>query len=191
MKNTGRDKFRKYRPIINVFIKCFSLFGVKGNYFFLILFRNTNGIIGITLRYIFLKNCAKSIGDNISIHPNVFLFNVQSLTIGNNVSIHPMCYIDAAGGLSIGDDVSIAHNCSVLTTNHQWNDKRIPIKYNKEVYAKVRIENDVWLGCGVRILAGVSIGQRSVIAAGAVVNKSFEEKSLIGGIPGRLIKNII
>ena len=101
-----------------------------------------------------------------------------------------MCYIDGAGGIEIGNDVSIAHSSSILSTNHTWNDVTVPIKYNKETFSKVTIENDVWIGCGCRILAGVTLHERSVIAAGAVVTSTVESNSVYGGIPAKLIKKI-
>ena len=54
--------------------------------------------------------------------------------------------------------------------------------------APVIIEDDVWLGCNVTILKGVTIGRGSVVAAGAVVTKSCEPYSLIAGVPARVIK---
>ena len=52
----------------------------------------------------------------------------------------------------------------------------------------VVIEDDVWTGANVTILKGVTIGRGSVIAAGAVVTKSFPPYSIIGGVPAKLIK---
>ncbi len=188
MKTTGRLQFAKYQGIINILVAIFKPFGKGGNYFLLRFFRNTNGIFGLLLRYIFVKNLAKKVGNNVSIQPNVFLYNLQNIQLGNNVSIHPMCYIEGAGGIDIGDDVSIAHGSSILSTNHQWSNTELAIKYNRESFDKVCIENDVWIGCGVRILSGVTISNRSVVAAGAVVNKSFDKFSLIGGVPAKIIK---
>ena len=54
--------------------------------------------------------------------------------------------------------------------------------------APVIIEDDVWTGANVTILKGVTIGRGSVIAAGAVVTKSFPPYSIIGGVPAKLIK---
>jgi len=190
MRTTGREQFDKFKGIINLFVLFFSVFGKKGNNFFVKCFRNTNGKLGLLLRYIFLKNCAKKIGNNISIQPGVFLFNLQNVEIGNNVSIHPMCYIEGAGGITIGNDVSIAHSSTLISTNHTWEDKNIPIKYNKETHNRIVIEDDVWIGCGVRILSGVKINKRAIIAAGAVVNKEVESNTIYGGVPAKLIKQI-
>lgn len=50
------------------------------------------------------------------------------------------------------------------------------------------IENDVWCGANVTILKGVTIGRGSVVAAGAVVTKSFPPYNIIGGVPAKLLK---
>lgn len=187
---TGRESFNRFSKIINVLVSLFSLLGKGGNYFLLRFFRNTNGKLGLLLRYVFLKNIGKKIGNNVSVQPGVYLFNLKNIHIGDNVSIHPMCYIDAAGGITIGDNVSIAHSSTLISTNHTWNNVDLPIKYNPEIFGEIIIEDDVWIGCGVRVLAGVSLGSRSVVAAGAVVNKSFGDYSLIGGVPAKLLKTI-
>lgn len=187
---TGREKFKRFEPIINMIILFFKIFGKKGNKYLLNLFRNTSGVFGTLIRYVIIKNIAKEVGANVSIHPGVFLFNLEKIEFGNNVSIHPMCYIEGAGGINIGNDVSIAHATTLISTNHTWDDDTIPIKYNKETSKPIIINDDVWIGCGVRILSGVELKSRTVVAAGAVVNKSYEPKSLIGGVPSKIIKKI-
>ena len=52
----------------------------------------------------------------------------------------------------------------------------------------VVIEDGCWIGANVTILKGVTIGRGSVVAAGAVVTKSCEPYSIIGGIPAKLLK---
>jgi len=187
---TGRDKFRRIKGLISILVAIHSIFPYSFNLFLIKFFRNTNGKIGLLIRYVLLKNLTQTCGDNVSIQPGVYLFNLKKMRLGNNVSIHPMCYLDAAGGLEIGDNVSIAHASSVMTTNHSWDDVSIPIKYNPETFAKVKIADDVWIGSGVRILAGVTIAPRCVIAAGAVLNKSTESHSVYGGVPAKFIKKI-
>lgn len=187
---SGRDKFKRIKPIIKIWVLLFSFFGKNINSLLFSIFRNFPTKLGILIRYILLKNLAKKVGDNVAIQQNVFLFNPQNIEIGNNVSIHPMCYIEGAGNIKIGNNVSIAHATTLISTNHTWENFDLPIKYNKETFGEIILEDDIWIGCGVRILSGVHLKSRSVVAAGAVVNKSFNSNSLIGGIPAKLIKRI-
>nr|WP_158231479.1 acyltransferase [Gaetbulibacter sp. 4G1] len=142
------------------------------------------------IRYVIFKNLSLSCGDNVSIHEGVFLKGLNTMEIGTNVSIHSMCYIDGTGGLKIGNDVSIAHSSTIMTTSHTYNNTSVPIKYNDATKDPVLIENDIWIGAGCRILGGVVVGSRSIIAAGAVVNKAVESHTIVGGIPSKKIKKI-
>lgn len=182
--------FKKYRKIVLMFSYVFK---PLPKFFLRILWDlsgNHSGKLSVALRYCILKNLAKECGDNVYIGKYVIIKNFEKLVIGENVSIHDFSYIEAKGGLTIGDNVSIAHNSSVLTTSHTWDNLKIPIKYNKVTSSPVRIHEDVWIGCGVRILNGVTINRRSVVAAGSIVNKSIEENSLVAGVPIKKIKDI-
>lgn len=112
------------------------------------------------------------------------------MEVGENFSLHDFSYVDAQGGIKIGNNVSIAHNCSLITFNHTWDNHDLPIKYNQTIDGSITIEDDVWVGCGVRIMPGVILGSRSVIAAGSVVVKDVPPNTLVGGIPAKVIKNI-
>ncbi|RZK50011.1 MAG: acyltransferase [Pedobacter sp.] len=191
MNETGREKFNRYKKYINFLSSIISLLPNGFIQKLFLFFRNTTGKKGLLIRYMFIRNLTKKCGDNVSIHPNVYFFNLQNVELGSNISIHPMCYIEGAGGLIIGNNVSIAHATSILTTNHTWDDANVPIKYNKEILKKVIIEDDVWIGSGCRVLAGVILKKRTVLAAGAVLNKSFPSHSVLGGIPAKVIKNNI
>lgn len=154
------------------------------------LMRNSGGIIPMGIRFICIKRLAAGCGNNVGIFPYVTLKHVEKLHIGNNVSIHTMCYIDALGGIEIGDNVSIAHQSSLVSFDHTYSDSSNPIKYNRVEKGRIVINDDVWIGCGCRILKGVTIHSRSIIAAGAVVTKDVDAHSLYGGIPAKKIKNI-
>ena len=143
------------------------------------------GQFGLLLRYSILKNIVASCGDNVYIGQNVEIRNPHLLNIGDNVSIHRGCYIDAIGGIDIGSNVSIAHQTSLVSFNHTWENPDIPIKYNEISKGKIIIEDDVWIGCGCRILANVTIKSRSIIAAGAVVTSDVPSKCIVGGSPQR------
>lgn len=190
MKESGREKFKRNKGVINVLTKLFRLLPKSFLLFIWNCTTNHSQILFVGLRYIILKSRVKSCGDNVKIGTNVQILGWEKLSIGTNVSIHSNCYIDANGEIEIGDNVSIAHNSTILSTNHDWSDIAVPIKYNPVTYGKVSISNDVWIGCGCRILAGVYIQSRSIIAAGAVVNKDVRLKTIVGGVPAKLIKQL-
>lgn len=78
---------------------------------------------------------------------------------------------------------------SIYGFNHGIDSLDIPIRAQAHTSKGVEIGSDVWIGTHAVILDGCNIGDHSVIAAGAVVTKSFPEYSIIGGNPARLIRD--
>jgi len=71
---------------------------------------------------------------------------------------------------------------------HIYENLEISINKQGWRYEKIRIEDDVWIGTGVVITCGVTIGEKSIIAANAVVTKDVPAKSIVGGVPAKIIK---
>lgn len=150
-----------------------------------------SGQMALLLRYLLLKRMACRVGNNVYIGTNVNIKNVSNLSIGDNVSIHDNCYLDSLGGIFIGTNVSVAHNSTIISFDHSWSDQNLPIKYNQTVCGQVVINDDVWIGAGVRILKSVRIESRVVVAAGAVlVGGVYGPHCILGGVPARVIKGI-
>ena len=186
----GRDLFRIAKPILftfNILTKALPKPLAK---MFFTAARNFPSSLGVALRYVLIKRLAKECGENVAIKPGVYIFNAENLSIGSHVSIHPMCYIDAAGGLYIGSNVSVAHGSTIMTSSHTYEDQSLPIRDNPVTLSQVVIEDDVWIGCGVRILAGVHISSRSIVAAGAVVKGPVKSNCVFAGVPARMVKEI-
>ncbi|MBB3208341.1 acetyltransferase-like isoleucine patch superfamily enzyme [Rhodopirellula rubra] len=173
--------------MLKAFSSCLSIVPVKLREFLWSSSGIFDGPFAIALRYCILKSLIKDCGDNVYVGKFVCVRNWSGLSIGSNVSIHAMCYIDAAGGVSVGDNVSIAHQVSLISFNHSYQNILLPIKYNPNKLAPIAIHEDVWVGCGVRLLAGVVVEQRSIVAAGAVVNRAVERGSIVGGVPAKKI----
>lgn len=191
MAKTGRGIFVKYRALIALFRSCMNLAPRFVVALVLAGSRFVPGRLGLLVRYLCVSRLAARCGENVVIHPSVYLLHLEGMSFGSNISIHPMCYLDGYGGITIGNDVSIAHGSSIISANHTWVDADTPIKYNPIVGEEVVIGDDVWIGCGVRILAGSQVRSRSVIAAGAVyIDKVGQTASLWGGVPGKLIKTV-
>jgi acetyltransferase-like isoleucine patch superfamily enzyme len=187
---SGRTIFDKLKGLfflMDCFMKLMPRFFRSGS---LNIFSGFPLKIGMLLRYVLFHSLCDKCGDNVYIGRWCTLKNVGNIKFGDNISIHEYCYLDGEGGITIGDNVSIAHGSSVLSSNHSWNNLNIPIKYNKIEVLPVKIEDDVWIGCGVRILAGVTIHSRSIVAAGAVVTTDVPPNSIVAGVPAKVIKNI-
>ena len=187
---SGREKFSKYQKLINLFVNILKIFPKKIKIFLWNSFQRSNRKYSVALRYIVLKTLCKKVGSSVYIGPDVEIKAFEKLSIGDNVSIHKGCYIDATGEIEICNNVSIAHYTSMISFNHSWNDKSKPIKYNKSILSKIKIYEDVWIGAGSKILAGVNINKRSIVAAGAVVTKDVSSNTIVAGVPAKVIKVI-
>ncbi|WP_411359030.1 acyltransferase [Pseudidiomarina salilacus] len=187
---SGRNSFRKFGFLISILSKLFNLLPLNLACYFSSFFDSSESRFSLLIRYLLLKRLCISVGENIFIGKNVVLKNISNLELGSNVSIHSFSYIDAVGYIKIGNDVSIAHNCSLVSFEHTWDDPNVAIKYNRIKLAPITIDDDVWIGCGVRILSNSSISNRCVIAAGAVVKGVLDSNSVYGGVPARKLKSI-
>lgn len=114
----------------------------------------------------------------------------KGIVIGSNVGIGEFAYIGGAGGVVIGSDCIIGQYLSVHPENHVFSDPDLLIRHQGVTRQGIEIGAGCWVGAKVTILDGARIGKASVIAAGSVVTSSFPDRSVIGGVPARLIKTL-
>lgn len=89
--------------------------------------------------------------------------------------------------IKIGNDCLIAPHVGIFANNHVFTDPNRKIREQKHTYKGVVIEDDCWLGSGVKVMDGVTIGKGSVIGAGAVVTKSIPPYSIAVGVPAKVV----
>lgn len=112
----------------------------------------------------------------------------EFIRIGDNVGIGEFAYLGGAGGLEIGAETIVGQYFSCHPENHIIDDPEAAIRFQGVTRQGIRIGKNCWIGSKVTVLDGVRIGNGCVIAAGAVVTKSFPDNSIIGGVPARLLK---
>ena len=94
------------------------------------------------------------------------------------------------GPVTIGNHVNLAQGITVTALNQNFNDKTKRIDEQGVSTNSVVIGDDIWIGANAVILPGVTIGNHSVVAAGAVVTKDVPPHSLVAGVPAKIIKEI-
>lgn len=186
----GRDLYKYAKPVLSGMTWILQCLPVALVALAMAFVKHLPTKIGVGLRFVLLRRLAKQCGDCVAIFEGVHFYQLANARFGSNISIHPLCYIDATGGLTMGSDVSIAHNVTIMTTEHVFSDLHLNIREVPATSHPVMIGNDVWVGAGARILAGVEIGDHVVIGAGAVVTKSVPSHSLVVGVPARKVKTI-
>lgn len=111
------------------------------------------------------------------------------IRIGDRCSVNPYTLLYGQGNLTIGNNVRIAAQCVIIPSNHNFSDPDTPIINQGLTNKGITIKDDVWIGCGVKILDGVVIEEGCVIGAGSVVTKSTIPYGIYAGVPARLIKS--
>lgn len=125
-----------------------------------------------------------ALGDRSYVAAGAYL--TGELRLGRDCSINP--YTVVRGEVSIGDAVRIGAHTSILGFNHTMDDPEIEVFRQPLTSRGIRIGDDVWIGSHVVVLDGVTVGDRAVLAAGAVVTKDVPAGAVVGGNPARLIK---
>ena len=125
-------------------------------------------------------------GENVWISAPFFVDYGENIHIGKNVFINAGCKFQDQGGIYIEDGVLIGHNAVLATINHMED----PEKRAGMIFQPIHIEKKVWLGANVTVLPGVTIGEGSVIAAGAVVTKDVPANMIAAGVPAKVIRKV-
>lgn len=138
------------------------------------------------LRKLFSELIGKEVDEGFGLFPPFNADYGRNIKVGKNVFINSGCCFQDQGGIEIGDNVLIGQQVVIATLDHDL----IPKKRANMFPSPVKIGNDVWIGAHATILAGVTVGNGAVIAAGAVVTKDVPQNAVVGGVPAKIIKTI-
>ncbi len=138
------------------------------------------------IREIMSRLTGRRIDDSFRLFPPFYTDFGKNIHIGKDVFINSGCHFQDQCGIEIGDGAMIGHNVVLATINHDLD----PAQNRKNHYAPVRIGAHVWIGSNATILPGVTIGEWSVVAAGAVVTKDVLPYTVAGGVPAKTIRKI-
>ncbi|MBS3152095.1 acyltransferase [Candidatus Woesearchaeota archaeon] len=153
-----------------------------------------NGLIFPPLKKTFLKLMGAKIGNNVVLE-NVKFFNlyrtgIKGLNIGNNCFIGEECLLDMAGNITLEKNVTLGERIVVLThMNVGYKDHPLQ-KYYHSITKDVTLREGCFIGTSSTILAGITVGKCSLVAAGSIVIKDVKPYTVVGGNPAKEIKKI-
>jgi acetyltransferase-like isoleucine patch superfamily enzyme len=129
------------------------------------------------------------IAGNPRIHPTASLRCGENIYLGKNSHINQYCCVWASKNSKIilGDNLLMGPGVKIFSSNH-GSKMGLPMNIQPPVEKDIIIGSDVWIGSSAVVVAGVSIGDGAIIAAGSVVTKDVQGYTIMGGIPAKLLK---
>jgi maltose O-acetyltransferase len=146
-----------------------------------------------------LSELLSRVGNNVNIDTPFYCDYGKHISLGNNVIININCTFVDCNMIEIGNNVLISSNVQIYTATHpvEMQERLVEgwVEHEETPYFRtyalpVKIEDNVWIGGGVIILPGTTIGRNSVIGAGSIVTKSVPENSVAFGNPCRVVRSI-
>jgi maltose O-acetyltransferase len=135
-----------------------------------------------------LREFMGAVGEGTAIMPMFTCDYGYNIRLGRNVFINYHCIFLDCARIEIGDDVQIGPAVQLYTAQHPL-DAAVRRSY-LESASPIRISNDVWIGGAAVVLPGVTIGDRAVVGAGAVVVRDVPPDTVVVGNPARVVRTL-
>jgi maltose O-acetyltransferase len=150
---------------------------------------NATGIDDLEHRDAILRELLAEVGEGVVVRPPLQMDYGYQTTIGARTFINVGAVILDVGRVTIGSDVQVGPNVQLLTPTHPLEpDER---RSGVEAAKPISIGDNVWLGGGVIVCPGVTIGAHTVVGAGAVVVRDLPAGVLAVGNPARVIRKLV
>jgi acetyltransferase-like isoleucine patch superfamily enzyme len=139
------------------------------------------------MRAVLAELTGREVDASVRVLPPFYPDGGHNLRFGRNVFVNHGCTAVVVGGVEIGDDVMIGPNVQLISGGHALDpDTRRTVS----TCAPVRIGRGVWIGAGATVLPGVTVGDDAVVAAGAVVTRDVAPRTLVGGVPATVMREL-
>ncbi len=126
------------------------------------------------------------VDDTVRVFPPLNINYGQTTRFGRDSFVNFGCTFLALGGITIEEGAFIGPHCVLATEYHPEE----PARRHSLLTAPITIGRNAWLGADVKVLAGVTIGENAIVAAGSVVTKDVPPNMVVAGSPARIIRPI-
>jgi len=185
----GKSHF-KMRPSTHVIMKNSRIIIENGDLSIGTSFGNIGGL-GIDPSRdncrIHLNNSVLRISGNVSLFPGCVVWAQDGeIVIRNGTVVNPQAYIISRGRIEIGEHCLIA--LGVIIRDHDGHKLAFGDGKPMGIIKEIVIKDHCWIGHNVIILKGVTIGEGAVVAAGSIVTEDVRPRTLVGGVPAKVIR---
>ena len=142
---------------------------------------NIGRLHGLSLRLYLYRRIGMKVGKNCVIRRGVYLASPNELELGDGTFVG-RASLYCTGGVRIGRNVNVSDGAVIITAKHDVNSPQFEARYEP-----ITIEDWAWIATNAIVLAGVTIGEGAVVAAGAVVTKDAAPYTIVGGNPAKVI----
>lgn len=126
------------------------------------------------------------IDPSTTIFPPFYTNFGRFIKLGKHIFINHACSFLDIGGITIEDNVQIGPRVNLTAENHPLD----PSDRTTVLLQPIVIKRNAWIGAGATILPGVTIGENSIVAAGAVVSRDVPPNTVVAGVPARIVKQL-
>lgn len=129
------------------------------------------------------------VGPRVRIPRTVWFQYPHNIVLGSDITLGTgdRLWASANASITIGAHALFGPNVTIITANHGYGARDVPIKAQAQREQDVRIGDDVWLGANAIVLPGVTVGDGAIVAAGAVVTRDVAPLTIVGGVPAHEI----
>jgi hypothetical protein len=145
----------------------------------------------IRVRRILAAKVLKRIGDGVIFHHDVYILSGRNTELGNGVFVNRGATIDDRGPITVGDHTMIAAGAILTTHGHILDDFSKPMPFGGRTMAPIVIGSNTVIGYNAVVMPGVTIGDRVIVSANAVVTKDIPDRWVVGGLPATKIKELV
>ena len=136
----------------------------------------------------FLGRLMRRAGCDLQVAARVRIVGLENLSVGDHVFIANGCWLDAAAELQIEDEVMLGPYVVVVTGNHT--SENGSYRFGQGKRQPIRIKKGAWVGAHATVVAGVTIGEGSLVGANAVVTRDVAPATFVGGVPAKVIAKV-
>lgn len=145
----------------------------------------------IPLRRILAKKLFKHCGDGVIFHHHVLFSDGKNISLADGVLVNRYAMLDDRAAIDVGAYTMLAAGITIETHTHPFDNFSRPISYAGRGEGPVKVGANCVVGYNAVLMAGVTLGYRSLVGANSVVTKDVPDYTVVGGVPAKPIKQIL